>query len=243
MNKNARTLSDLNRGGGSSWGAAGSQGGAENGVLRCMMIVFPGFGVRTTTFRYMVVCAIVFAAMTLVHILRPGYEWRCIEYDFGAKQTWAITKEGQLWRLVLPAFLHDGLLHLFWNAFSMFMVGFVVERSFLSTHDYTVMLFLGAVGGNLASAVMRPYSLAVGASGPIWAVFGAFGVYIWMRYERLGDDSLRILCVCLILFAFSLMNAMASNSVDMWAHLGGLFVGIVMGARYLVAETPADAAK
>ena len=221
----------------------GAAGGAENGVLRCMMLVFPGFGVRTTTFRYVVLCGIVFAAMALVHIMRPGYEWRCIEYDFGAKSTWAIAREGQVWRLVLPALLHDSILHLFWNAFSLFMVGFVVERSFTSAHYYAVMLFLGAVGGNLASAVMRPYSLAVGASGPIWAVFGAFGVYIWMRFDRLGDDALRILVVCMILFAFSLMNAMASNAVDMWAHLGGLFVGIAMGARYLVAETPADAAK
>ena len=68
------------------------------------------------------------------------------------------------------------------------MVGFVVERSFSDPDQYPVMLLLGALGGNLASAVMRPYSLAVGASGPIWAVFGAFGVYIYMRFDRLGDD-------------------------------------------------------
>ena len=95
MNKNARTLSDLNRGGSSGFGGGGmgggSQGGAENGVLKCMMLVFPGFGVQTTTFRYAVVCGVVFAAMAIVHMMRPGYEWRCIEYDFGAKNTWAIT--------------------------------------------------------------------------------------------------------------------------------------------------------
>ena len=123
------------------------------------------------------------------------------------------------------------------------MVGFVVEGTFESSHKYATMLFLGALGGNLASAVMRPDSLAVGASGPIWSIFGAFGVYIWMRFDRLGDDTLRILIICFCLFMFSLMNAMAHSSVDMWSHFGGLAVGIPMGARYLKAELPSDAAK
>ena len=105
------------------------------------------------------------------------------------------------------------------------------------------MLFLGALGGNLASAVMRPYSLAVGASGPIWAILGSFGVYIYMRFDRIGEDSLRILIVCFILLMFSVMNAMAHSSVDMWSHFGGLAVGVAMGARYLKADYPADAAK
>ena len=68
----------------------GSGGRAENGVLRCMQLVFPGFGVRTTTFRYAVVCGVVFACMAVVHTMRPGQEWGCLEYDFGAKHTWSI---------------------------------------------------------------------------------------------------------------------------------------------------------
>ena len=76
MNRNARTLADLEKDSGSAWGPGGTMRGgsdrAENGVLRCMQIVFPGFNIRATTFRYAVVCGVVFAAMAVVHTMRPG---------------------------------------------------------------------------------------------------------------------------------------------------------------------------
>ena len=68
-----------------------------------------------------------------------------------------------------------------WNIFNLFMVGFMVESLISSTrHSYLIMLVLGGISGNLASANMQPYDMGVGSSGALFAVFGAFFVYIYM---------------------------------------------------------------
>ena len=66
------------------------------------------------------------------------------------------------------------------------MVGFVVESEMSKRNSYMLLLLLGGIGGNLASAVMRPYSMEVGASGPIFAILGAFSIFIWINFDRLG---------------------------------------------------------
>ena len=132
-------------------------------------------------------------------------------------------------------------MHLFWNTFSLFMIGFIVEAEFSAKpHKYELLLLLGGVGGNLASAVMRPEYIEVGASGSIFAILGAFGIFIWLNWERLGQNTILFIMFFTMLFMFSLMNAAASNQIDMWSHLGGFAVGIPMGALYLRADAPED---
>ena len=175
--------------------------------------------------------------MKAVAAMRAGYDWTCIEYDFGAKQTYAIANKYQVWRLVLSILIHDSFLHLFWNCFSLFMIGFIVEAEFSGNKNkYELLLLLGGLGGNLASAVMRPYDIGVGASGCIFAILGAFAVFIYINWDRLGDNAVLFIMFFGILFFFSLMNALSSPQIDIWTHLGGLAVGLPMGALYLRAD-------
>ena len=76
-------------------------------------------------------------------------------HTFGAKYTYAISRKYQLWRLVTPIVIHDTAVQMFWNIFSLFMVGFMVESLVSTTrHAYLIMLVLGGISGNLASANM-----------------------------------------------------------------------------------------
>ena len=121
------------------------------------------------------------------------------------------------------------------------MIGFIVEAEFSTKRNkYELLLLLGGIGGNLASAIMRPYSISVGASGTIFAILGAFAIFLVVNWERLGQNTIMFVMFFAILFMFSMMNAMSSDAIDIWTHLGGFAVGVPMGALYLRVDSPED---
>lgn len=48
------------------------------------------------------------------------------------------------------------------------------------------MLFIGAIGGSLFSAVCDPYNISVGFSTSGFALEAAMLVYIYMKFSSLG---------------------------------------------------------
>lgn len=114
------------------------------------------------------------------------FTWSCILYHSGAKFTYAITRQGQLHRLILPMFLHSGFFHIFWNIFSFFMIGFSIEANMGKWYKYAILLFVGAIGGNIFSAVVDPYNFGVGASTSLFAVLACSCTWFYLNYERLG---------------------------------------------------------
>ena len=130
---------------------------------------------------------------------------------------------GQYYRLVTSAFLHGGLVHLFVNMYSVNAIGSAVERIFGKTHTYAAFT-LSALSGNIASYKMSKYP-AVGASGAIFGLAGAFAVYLYRHKDVLGsgaEEQLNALGTSLMINA---VYGATSARVDNWAHFGGLVGG------------------
>ena len=130
---------------------------------------------------------------------------------------------GQYYRLVTSAFFHGGLLHLFVNMYSLNAIGSTIERIFGKTHVYTTFT-LSAMSGNIMSYKMSKYP-AVGASGAIFGLAGAFAVYLYRHKDVLGsgaEEQLNALGTSLMINA---MYGATSARVDNWAHFGGLVGG------------------
>lgn len=130
---------------------------------------------------------------------------------------------GQYYRLVTSAFLHGGLVHLFVNMYSLNAIGSAVERIFGKTHTYAAFT-LSAMSGNITSYKMSKYP-AVGASGAIFGLAGAFAVYLYRHKDVLGsgaEEQLNALGTSLMINA---MYGATSARVDNWAHFGGLVGG------------------
>jgi rhomboid protease GluP len=87
-----------------------------------------------------------------------------------------------LWRLFTASLLHYSFSHLFWNIFSLFMVGFVVESELKSPTYFVFLILLGSVAGNLLSAWTKPYAIGVGASATIYAMLGTLMVWVWLNF-------------------------------------------------------------
>ena|GEM_PF-198901 len=133
---------------------------------------------------------------------------------------------GEWWRLLTPLFLHAGFLHFFMNSYALHQLGIVVNRLFGKTRFLFIYFFSGVLG-SAVSAIFRPHTISVGASGAIFGLLGAL-IYFSMRKPATSRR----------LFGRSLWMALGINfvlgftipGIDYLAHLGGLIGGVMGGA-------------
>lgn len=137
---------------------------------------------------------------------------------------------GESWRLLSALFLHGGLLHLLFNGVALLEIGRAVERRIGTTRTLSIFLLAGA-WGFLASLLWQPGVISIGASG---GIFGLLGVWAMLSIRDAGqvEAAVRLrrrLSVPLVLLLALGLGFLIPN-VDHAAHLGGLSVGLLLGA-------------
>jgi membrane associated rhomboid family serine protease len=132
--------------------------------------------------------------------------------------------DGEWYRLLTSAFLHDGLIHIGCNMALLWWVGSELERA-LGWARFLALYLVAGLGGAAASYVLSPLNIAaLGASG---AVFGLFGAYVVVA-RRVGADASRVY----MLIGVNLLLGFSLPNIDYWAHIGGLATGAAVGAAY-----------
>jgi membrane associated rhomboid family serine protease len=109
---------------------------------------------------------------------------------------WPLTPSGpytgpsfQLWQLVTYAFLHGGLVHLFFNMFALYMFGSELERLF-RTRFYLQLYFASVVAAAICHLLFTawigsPPLPTIGASGGVYGLLLAFAIYFPRRQVML----------------------------------------------------------
>ena len=146
--------------------------------------------------------------------------------DLGAMQP-VLIAGGQYWRLFTAMFLHLGALHILFNAYALWLFGQRVE----SDYGRVSMILIYVVSGFLASAASYawgdPGDVAVGASGAIFGIFGAFIAYNYRRrHLAMAAANLRWAMTLILLNA---ILAFTFSGIDWRAHAGGLVAGALCG--------------
>ena len=132
----------------------------------------------------------------------------------------AAVAEGQWYRLLTAAFLHLNVSHIFFNMVTLAIIGPAVEIA-LGRVRVVALYLLAAVGGSIASYLLSPFlSPAVGASG---AIFGVMGAYLVLA-RRTGIDVRTVLALIVV----NLVIGFAEPGIDWRAHLGGLATGMAV---------------
>jgi membrane associated rhomboid family serine protease len=139
------------------------------------------------------------------------------------------------WRWLTSMFDHLGLMHLAMNMICLWMLGVFLEPA-LGRWRFTALYLLSGLGGGTAILAWTAmgglsldwFGLSAGASG---AVFGLFGATVWVM-RRLGGNLRGILVVLGINLVFTVAN---TATVAWQAHIGGLLVGLALGAVYAYA--------
>ena len=144
-------------------------------------------------------------------------------------------QQGEWWRLFTAMFLHGGMTHILMNMFSLYIVGRAAEMYFDVKSYLSIYLFSGLVGG-FASLSMHPESVGVGASGAIFGLFGALAGFFFAYREKIGTHFKTFMKDFAIIIGINLVIGFSIPEVDVSAHVGGLFVGMIGG--FLISKNP-----
>ncbi|MGE7842880.1 rhomboid family intramembrane serine protease [Lysinibacillus sp. NPDC093712] len=140
-----------------------------------------------------------------------------------------LVQSGEWWRVFSAMFLHANFMHVLFNMFSLFLFGPELEKIAGKARFITIYLLSGIVG-NMATFMLNDGGYAsLGASGAIFGIFGAFGALVY--YTRRTMPMLRKLILPIIVISV-IMTFLQSN-VNVYAHLGGLVTGFILGLIYL----------
>ncbi|MBD8079996.1 rhomboid family intramembrane serine protease [Cellulosimicrobium arenosum] len=142
--------------------------------------------------------------------------------------------EQEPYRFLTSAFLHSpSPLHILFNMYALWITGPFLEQM-LGRWRFVALYLLSAIGGSVGYLLLAGgplsetwYQPVVGASG---AVFGLFGA-ILLVLRRTGRNAMQIVVLIAINFAIGFFF----SGIAWQAHLGGLVVGLVLGAAYAYA--------
>jgi membrane associated rhomboid family serine protease len=195
--------------------------------------VFGGRPARTAVVTWTLIAVNVL--LYIVERFRPG-----IANDWGLLGYASLTPNGPLqgiaagqwYRLITSAFLPPvgslGFLDILFNMWALFAVGPALEQM-LGRGRYITVYLLSALGGGVAFFLIGPQNVfALGASGAIYGLFGAW--FVVSRRLQIDSRGILVLIGINLAFSFSFRGAIAWQD-----HVGGLIVGALVTAAFAYA--------
>ncbi|MFQ5492946.1 MAG: rhomboid family intramembrane serine protease [Candidatus Dojkabacteria bacterium] len=152
---------------------------------------------------------------------------------------------GQVWRLILPAFLHGGLIHLLINMWALWNVGIHIENFYGRRKLFLIYILTGLTASLLSVAVTffglftsgstgQGFAVSIGSSG---AIFGLVGILLGNNYKRdtftppvpINTSGLWIFVIVNLMFGLGINSLGGTVGVNNAAHIGGLIGGFLLG--------------
>ncbi|MCA9494421.1 MAG: rhomboid family intramembrane serine protease [Myxococcales bacterium] len=168
----------------------------------------------------------------LVQLASGGVSDLAVQVRLGALQPLRLAEDHELFRLFMPALLHDGVVHFVLVELALVQLAALVETVW-GTQRLLVVWFWSAVAGSLVSATLSDGTSPASVGGSA-AAMGLAGLLLGTTWfgpdpargfltEAVGGRLARAVGVTFLLgfgswFGFPV--------VDNWAHLGGLAFGI-----------------
>lgn len=149
----------------------------------------------------------------------------------------AVVTEFAVWQPVTYMFLHGGIGHLLFNMLALWMFGTELERTW-GTRFFLRYYFVTGIGAAIVTVLWSlsplPYadglyhSVVIGASGAIYGLLLAYGLYFPRRtiyVYFLFPIQVRYFVMIVGAIAFVSSVGSSGGGVAHVAHLGGLLVG------------------
>ena len=161
---------------------------------------------------------------------------------FGATRLWpslqsrflknnALISYGQTYRIFTSTLLHGSVQHLVMNLFSLTQIGPIVEQSFGAARMASIYIGSGALA-NVGTYLLSQSPRSVGASGCLFGLIGALGLFFYRNKKILGPRAdagfESIKRTVFINLAYGFM----SPGIDNGAHVGGLVGGALLSALF-----------
>lgn len=140
------------------------------------------------------------------------------------------------WQLVTYMFMHGGIGHLFFNMYTLFIFGSVLENVW-GTKKFLTFYFVTGIGAALVNIGVQyltgSFALTVGASGAIYGILMGYAMlYPDSRLTLLFPPvSMKAKWFVLIFAGIELLLGISNNPADNvahFAHLGGLVFAFLL---------------
>ena len=139
------------------------------------------------------------------------------------------------WQLVTYMFMHGGFGHLFFNMYTLFIFGSVLENVW-GTKKFLTFYFVTGIGAALVNIGVQyltgSFALTVGASGAIYGILMGYAMlYPDSRLTLLFPPvSMKAKWFVLIFAGIELLTGVTGTGggIAHFAHLGGLIFGFLL---------------
>lgn len=187
---------------------------------------FGGFGIGPLTFGLIFLC-IAFALYSKLGYDRDVVRRFVLADPENANGTFLPeVRAGQYYRLLSPAFIHFGPLHLVFNLIWLFQLGSMIEAR-RGTLTFALLVLVTAIGPFVAQYVFGRPGYVGGMSGVVYGLAG----YVWMlgKYDHTSGVYLDRTSVIWMLLWLVVCFSGAVGRVANVAHVAGLIIGMVWG--------------
>jgi len=163
----------------------------------------------------------VFVAM----LLPGGQEIGALGANYGPA-----TIGGEWWRLLTCVFIHGGLLHIAFNMWCLWDLGRLAE-SVYGHWTFAAVYLITGLAASLGSLFKNPGVLSVGASGAIFGIAGALVASFYLGEFSLPRAAITGTLRSVVMFVgYNLFFGAIIAHTDNAAHIGGLLMGLLLGA-------------
>jgi rhomboid protease GluP len=146
--------------------------------------------------------------------LMQGYEGISLLWQDNSR----IYNNGEWYRLFTSIFLHANINHLFANCLGLVFFATAVEELYSRWECFLIYIITGFVG-SLATLLILPDSISLGASGAIYGFMGAVLLILIVENRQYVGVTI-IYLVILIANSFT-------PGIGSWAHIFGLLAGLI----------------
>ncbi len=168
-----------------------------------------------------VLCYLLYYALSRQHIIDLNY-WLGI---------WTPSSGMfRIWQPLTYMFMHGSFDHLFFNMFSLWMFGAVLER-YWGTQRFVFYYLVCGIGAGLLNLLVPGVHLSVGASGAVYALLLAFGMLFPNEYIYLYFlVPIKTKWFIIGMIALELFEGIfrSYDGVAHFAHLGGMLIGFLL---------------
>ena len=190
-----------------------------------------GLSTGRLTLVLMVICGIVFLFQQLGYHRAVFQQLSISNWTPGGGSFGLVeVRNGQVWRLITPIFMHGDILHIFFNLMWLRMLGTVIEYRQGWKWLLVIVLVTASISNIAQYYVSGP--LFLGISG---VVFGLLG-YVWIKgkFDPFSGMSLPPGVVFMMLLWLGLgvsgfLEKGLGVGIANTAHIGGLAAGCIMG--------------
>lgn len=131
------------------------------------------------------------------------------------------------WTIVTSLFIHGGLWHIIANMLTLYFFGTYLSR-LVGEGKFLIVYFCGGILGSVLFILLAsPFSIAVGASGAIFALGGALAIMRPKLRVFIFPIPIPLPLWIAVIGGFLIISFIPY--IAWQAHLGGLILGLIVG--------------